>query len=87
MIVVGRNRTNKPSSWHMVQAYHRRCDSGYEDLQGKVAVYHPSSVTHVLSNTQPVGWNYETGGSTNLHIFNNKILSKSDTDVSLLNVS
>ncbi|KAJ7203142.1 pectin lyase-like protein, partial [Mycena pura] len=29
---------------------------------------------------KPVGWNYQTDGSNNVHIFGNKILAKSDTD-------
>ncbi|KAJ7336379.1 pectin lyase-like protein [Mycena albidolilacea] len=29
---------------------------------------------------KPVGWNYETTGSSNVHVFGNTILAKSDTD-------
>lgn len=30
---------------------------------------------------KPIGWNFATSGSSNLHIFNNKIVAVSDTDV------
>ncbi|KAJ7695337.1 pectin lyase-like protein [Mycena olivaceomarginata] len=30
---------------------------------------------------KPVGWNYETTGSSNVHVFENTILAKSDTNV------
>ncbi|KAJ7761678.1 pectin lyase-like protein [Mycena metata] len=29
---------------------------------------------------KPVGWNYQTAGSSNVHVFGNTILAKSDTD-------
>lgn len=32
---------------------------------------------------KPIGWNFATSGSTNLHAFNNKIVAVSDNDVSL----
>ncbi|KAJ3484579.1 hypothetical protein NLI96_g5546 [Meripilus lineatus] len=31
---------------------------------------------------KPIGWNFATSGSTNLHAFNNKIVAVSDSDVS-----
>jgi hypothetical protein len=34
---------------------------------------------------QPIGWNFATSGSVNLHAFNNKIVAVSDTNVSVFN--
>ena len=33
---------------------------------------------------QPIAWNFATSGATNLHVYNNKIIAVSDTDVSVL---
>lgn len=53
----------------------------------KVIVHNPTFITNVTAltmNFQPVAWVFSTSGSSNVHIFNNKIVAVSDSDVSNL---
>lgn len=44
----------------------------------------PARISHAgtLHERFTIGWNFATSGSSNLHIFNNKIAALSSTDVS-----
>ena len=51
----------------------------------KVIVHNPTFITNVTAltmNFQPVAWVFSTSGSSNVHIFNNKIVAVSDSGVS-----
>lgn len=61
------------------QQDHERSNPRHEDLEGPL----PNCLlTPSLTRPQPIGWNFATSGSTNLHAFNNKIVAVSDSDVS-----
>ncbi|KAJ7334759.1 pectin lyase-like protein [Mycena albidolilacea] len=63
--VVGCNGINPSPSRDMVSQYFHNITGGtIRDMK----IY------------KPIGWNYETTGSSNVHVFGNTILAKSDTD-------